>query len=925
MEEVFDGEQEDRTPTTSANGTGPAGDDGVLRWITKTFGGGSVRWTGGPPGSAERSVSRLREAGHPAWVGETVLDEIPPSRVTLDAVGVATHDPSGRVDVVVLAHPLGEITVAERRRAVVDAVAAGRWVVLPTLDGVDASEIATLFAEHGFFEDVPAGGNGPPRGGASYRDLRLPESARPRRGALGGALGLLADERNDAEARYRAALAEHDRLADRYNALAAQLASTSVEAARRTGDLEDEIARQRDEIVRLGEQAVELEILRRRRAAESRAATDAARQVEKQFGVVVAELGAERAAIQAEREAAAAVRVELDALKSTKLIRYSRRFRGIYGRVRRLRSAPPAPMVVPAPIAAPPAVEDDTDYDLWVRLFDTMDDERRSTIRGRLEKLDVLPTVSVLLPVYDPPIDLLRRAIDSVVGQIYPHWELCIADDASRDPAVRQLLEEYDADDERIRIEWRTENGHIAAASNSALALASGDWVVALDHDDELAEHALALAVLAAAEHPGAGLVYSDEDKIDGVGHRSQPFFKPEFDPLLLLAQNYLCHLTMLRRDLVELAGRYREGSEGSQDWDLALRVSELVEPEQVVHVPYVLYHWRVHAASTALDMGAKPYAVQAGRRAVADAVDRRGLAAETIVNGASGLVRVKWNLPSVVPKVSIVIPTRDGPYLSRCIESIARGTGYANYEVVVVDNGSIGQPTLEFLSRSESWLKVVRDERPFNYSGLNNGAIAHCSGEIICLLNDDCEAIHYDWLEEMVGQLLQEGVGAVGAKLLYGDGRVQHGGVLLGVGGVANHAHRLSDRLSTGHFNRLFAPHSLSAVTGACMLVRRAAYEQVGGLDEVNLPIAFNDVDFCLRLREAGWRIVWTPFAELTHYESVTRGADTGARAEGFAREVRYMVERWGDVLRQDPSYNPNLTLEHERFSLAFPPRVTW
>jgi O-antigen biosynthesis protein len=184
---------------------------------------------------------------------------------------------------------------------------------------------------------------------------------------------------------------------------------------------------------------------------------------------------------------------------------------------------------------------------------------------------------------------------------------------------------------------------------------------------------------------------------------------------------------------------------------------------------------------------------------------------------------------------------------------------------------------------------------------------------------------IHYDWLEEMVGQVLQEGVGAVGAKLLYGDGRIQHGGVLLGVGGVANHAHRLSDRLSTGHFNRLFAPHSLAAVTGACMLVRRGAYEQVGGLDEVNLPIAFNDVDFCLRLREAGWRIVWTPFAELTHYESVTRGADTGARAEGFAREVHYMVERWGDVLRRDPSYNPNLTLEHERFSLAFPPRVTW
>ena len=562
---------------------------------------------------------------------------------------------------------------------------------------------------------------------------------------------------------------------------------------------------------------------------------------------------------------------------------------------------------------------------MWVRSFDTMDDGRRRAIAQRVARLDARPLVSVLLPVYNPPAILLRRAIDSVLSQIYEDWELCLADDASSNADVLRVLEEYAARDERIRIARRTENGHIVAASNSALALAGGRWVVALDHDDELTEHALAMAVLAAADHPSAGVVYSDEDKIDEDGRRFGPFFKPDFDPLRLLAQNYLCHMTMLRRDLVESAGGYREGTDGSQDWDLALRVTERLQPAEVIHVPHVLYHWRAHRVSTAFDLTSKPYAMRAGRQAVADHLERRGLAADTIMNAATGLVRVKWRLPDPAPKVSIIIPTRDGVYLRSCIESIIRGTGYANYEIVVIDNGSVSKATLDFLRQSETWLKVVRNERDFNYSALNNAGVLHCTGEVLCLLNDDCEIVHYDWLEEMVSQLLQDGVGAVGAKLLYGDGRVQHGGIVLGVGGVAGHAHRLDDRLSTGHFNRMLVPHSLSAVTAACTVVRRSAFEQVGGLNEVNLAVAFNDVDFCLRLGEAGWRIVWTPFAELMHLESVSRGPDDGPRADRFGREVAYMKKRWGDLLRQDPSYNPNLTLEHEDFGLAFPPRVTW
>lgn len=768
---------------------------------------------------------------------------------------------------------------------------------MPHVDPRVEDELANLLAGHGFFADLSSEDSGLLKvGSVLYRDLRLPPERRSRAGVLGGVSGELIQQRDDAIARYEAAVAEHDRLADRFNSLVREHRSLNEEAERRG--------------IELARLTAELENLQLRRRAESLSAFE----VEREFTAVGHELANQRLLL------AAAVS-ELDALNATKIMRYSRHLRNLYGRLRRLRRRP-------RPTVAELATAEDVeggDYDLWIETFDTIDDNRRHKIADRLARLDQRPTVSVLLPVFDPPVALLRRAIESVQGQLYPNWQLCLVDDASRDPAVQRTLDEYSLADARIQLLRREENGHIAAASNSALSIARGEWVVPLDHDDELTEHALAMAVLAAAEHPSAGLVYSDEDKIDETGKRFTPFFKPDFDPLRLLSQNYVCHMTMMRRDLVERAGGYKVGTEGSQDWDLVLRLTELLQPEDVVHVPHVLYHWRAHSASTAMDLASKPYAIRNGGKAVAEHLRRRGLAAETITNGATGLVRVKWHLPEHVPKVSIVIPTRDSSCLMRCVESLVRGTGYANYEVVIVDNGSQSKATLDFLRRSESWLKVIRDERDFNFSALNNMAVGHCDGEVICLLNDDCEIIHYDWLEEMVSQLLQDGVGAVGAKLLYGDGRIQHGGTVLGIGGVAGHAHKYADRLATGHFSRLLVPHSLSAVTAACMVVRRAAFEQVGGMDEVNLPIAFNDVDFCIRLREAGWRIVWSPFAELFHLESVSRGDEEGPRAEGFAREVWYMKRRWGDLLRDDPYYNPNLTLQHQGFSLAFPPRVSW
>jgi GT2 family glycosyltransferase len=427
---------------------------------------------------------------------------------------------------------------------------------------------------------------------------------------------------------------------------------------------------------------------------------------------------------------------------------------------------------------------------------------------------------------------------------------------------------------------------------------------------------------LALAGRPEVGMLYTDEDKIDVDGHRQAPYFKPDFDPLLLLGQNYLGHLIFYRHDLVKEVGGYRVGFEGSQDWDLSLRVSELLSAEQVVHLPRVLYHWRAHPGSTAGAMSAKPYATLAGRRAVVDHLARQRQSGDVITNPATGWHRIKWHLPSQAPKVSIIVPTRDGRLLSRCLDSVFRLTAYPNYEIVVIDNGSLGRGTLDYLRAQEHLVRVIRDERPFNYSALNNFAASRSDGDVLCLLNDDCEVTSTEWLDELVGQLSQDGVGAVGAKLLYPDGRIQHAGVVLGLDGVAGHVHRLSDRMASGHGGRLHLAQSFSAVTAACMVVRREAWEQVGGLDAENLPVAFNDVDLCLRIREAGWRIVWSPFAEMIHHESVTRGEDTGDKAERFARECAYMKTRWDKELRCDPAYNPNLSLQSEGWELAFPPR---
>lgn len=568
-------------------------------------------------------------------------------------------------------------------------------------------------------------------------------------------------------------------------------------------------------------------------------------------------------------------------------------------------------------------------YARWIAQHDTIDDGKRAALQGTVAELARRPLISIVVPTYNSDIALLRQMIESVRAQIYPHWELCIADDASTIDAVRATLADYASHDARIKIALRDRNGHIAEASNSALACATGEYVALLDHDDILPEHALYMVVKAINEHPGARLFYSDEDKLTPEGQRIAPYFKSDWNPELFLTQNLFSHLGVYETALVREVGGFRKGFEGSQDHDLAMRCIEKTGHNAVHHIPHILYHWRVVPGSTAASGSEKPYALTAGIRAVEEHLQRVGVKA-SVSQAASdiGLMRVRYAMPEPAPLVSIVIPTRDGVELLRqCVESIFERSTYPNFEIVIVDNGSVKPETLAYfdLLRARSNVHILRDDRPFNFSALNNGAVAQSRGDYVCLLNNDIEIITPDWLEEMVSLAAQPGNGAIGACLWYPNDTLQHGGVMLGVGGVAGHIHARLPRGAFGYFGRAVCTQNLSVVTAACLLIRRSIYDEVHGLDD-ELAVAFNDVDFCIRVRNAGYRNVWTPHAELYHHESATRGSDLSPeKAQRFRREILFMEERWGATLFNDPAYNPNLTLDTSKhaFALADEPRI--
>lgn len=566
-------------------------------------------------------------------------------------------------------------------------------------------------------------------------------------------------------------------------------------------------------------------------------------------------------------------------------------------------------------------------YENWRDLFWTLNDADRVAIRAHIARLTRRPKFSVVLPTYETPPGLLTAVIESVLAQLYPDWELCIADDASKSPEVRRILERYAAAEPRIKVVFRPVNGHISAASNSALELANGDYVALLDHDDLLTEDALYWMAVELEAHPEADLIYSDEDKIDEGERLFDPFFKPDWSPELFLSQNLINHLGVYRRSLVEEVGRFRLGFEGSQDYDLALRVIERSSPERIRHVPVVLYHWRTAKGSIATGGEAKGYAHDAARRAIAEHLQRTGQHAAVVPGKDSYSHRVVAELPVPAPKVSIVVPTRDKVEILRmCVDGLLERTDYPDWELIVVDNGSREAATRHYLERiaEDPRIRVLRDDGPFNFSRLNNRAVAGASGELVLLLNNDIEPINPEWLTEMVRELCRPGIGAVGAKLYYPDDTVQHVGVTTGIGGVAGHFEKRLPREAGGYFQRPNLVHNASAVTAACLLTTKALYDQVGGLDEADLAVAFNDVDFCLKIRAAGLRIVVTPYAELYHHESVSRGSDNAPeKLERFLREARTMRERWAAVIDEDPYWNPNLHIDSETPTLGFPPRI--
>jgi GT2 family glycosyltransferase len=552
-----------------------------------------------------------------------------------------------------------------------------------------------------------------------------------------------------------------------------------------------------------------------------------------------------------------------------------------------------------------------SDYQRWIAEFET---PREQALLARLPEFASGPVFSVILPVYRTPPELLECAIGSVRSQSYPRWELCVADDCSESAEIAAILEKHAAQDRRVKVAVLDKNRGISGASNAALGLATGDYVAALDHDDELAPNALLHAAAAIAGAPEADLLYSDEDKIDAHGRRSDPFFKPDWSPDLLLSENYVCHLLVARRALVERVGAFRGEYDGSQDYDLVLRLAR--ETARIVHIPHVLYRWRTAASSTALDSGHKPYANDAARRAIADNLMARGVAASVEQGCAPGRFRVRYAIPGE-PEVTILIPSGGRvDVLRKNLKSLAAKTEYRHYRVVVIDN-SRGTEVERCIRKLKG--KILLEyldfrNRPFNYSALNNTAARQSKTPLLLFLNDDTEAIAPGWLGAMVELAMRPEVGAVGAKLLYPDGRIQHAGVVMGLFENCGHAFKGLDGRLQHYFDLPDAIRNVSAVTGACLMTRSEIFAEVGGFDEARLAVAFNDIDLCLKIGSRGYRVLYTPHALLYHHEALSK---TGRDLIPHTDEVAVMQSRWKDTIAADPFYSPNLSRTEEDYSL--------
>jgi len=531
------------------------------------------------------------------------------------------------------------------------------------------------------------------------------------------------------------------------------------------------------------------------------------------------------------------------------------------------------------------------------------------------------PLFSIIMPVYNPPIDLFTKTLDSVIGQLYGYWELCIADDNSSDHEVRETLEKYCKTDDRIKVVYREQNGHISRASNSALELATGEYAVLMDHDDLLREDALYEMAKAINSKGGADLIYTDEDKIDEWGLHSEPHFKPDWCPNNLLSRNYLGHVCTFKTAQIRDVGGWRAGFEGSQDYDLVLRYTEIYS--KVLHIPEVLYHWRVHSESAAMSEAVKPYAYRAAQRALTEAMIRRGMEATVDFLDSFRGYSIRFGLKNKNAKVSIVIPTKNKTdFLRKCLRSIERKSTYQNFEIIIIDNNSDEKEffTLmkQYTRQSKIDFKVIHDKEPFNFSRLINLGRKNATGEFLVLLNNDTEIISADWLEAMMEHVQRDDIGVAGAKLLYDNDTIQHAGVIVGLGGAAGHVLVGEDRDGPGYFNYVNMLNTYSAVTAACFMVKTSVFDQVGGFDE-NFGTEYNDVDFCLKVREAGYHNLYVPHCELYHYESISRGHphSTSESYKKHIKEVNLFRKKWKTYIEHDPCYNPNLSLGVHNFGM--------
>lgn len=525
---------------------------------------------------------------------------------------------------------------------------------------------------------------------------------------------------------------------------------------------------------------------------------------------------------------------------------------------------------------------------------------------------------SILVPLYNTPEIYLRDMILSVQAQTYTSWELCLADGSGPEHTyVETVCREFAEKDCRILYKKLEKNMGISGNTNACIDMASGDYLALFDHDDLLHPAALYEMMKVICEKD-ADFIYTDENTF----HKSPkdafcPHFKPDYAPDTLRANNYICHFSAFTRELLEAAGNFRSEYDGSQDYDIILRLTE--KAKKIVHIPIILYYWRAHPGSVASDIGAKPYAIDAAVRAITAHLQRVNLPGEVSVANQSGIYRLKYEIEGK-PLVSIIIPNYEHKAdLQKCLESLYAKTSYSNFEIIVVENNSKTEEIFDYYKLiQKQWpnLKVVCWSGEFNYSAINNFGAGFASGEHLLLLNNDIEIISPEWIEEMLMYSQRSDVGVVGAKLYYPDDTIQHAGLGIGLLGLAGHYFRGAGKKDVGYMCRLVYAQNLSAVTGACMMIRRSVWDEIGGLDE-GFEVAFNDVDMCMRIRKAGYLVVWTPHAQLYHYESKSRGCeDTGEKQKRFSGEVQRFRERWGEELEAgDPYYNPNLSLEREDF----------